>query len=280
MILSIIVQLEAHSTASLDQFTGKGVHGFWFNRWRKIDRAFGDALHEKAKSGEVQEFTLSPLMGLPRSQRGVIDIQPGTKAYFRITTLTDDLSIATQNVWMKSLADDPHIRIPGSDDEDEDAGTDQFKIDWKVLETGIEAQADYEALSRSHLMNSAPPRKRNVKFESPTTFHASKEIHLPIPLPDSLIGSWLRRWNEFAPIALPKDELIAAVREQLAVSSYQLRTLPAREGKSLRVGCTGRMTLSALGMPPYLRACVDLLAHYARYCGSGSHTAQGLGQTR
>jgi len=137
----------------------------------------------------------------------------------------------------------------------------------------------YEELSRHHLMNPNPPRQWRLEFLTPTTFHG-KKTHLPFPLPESLINSWLRRWQAFSPIALAEDEVLQWARSNLAVSSYRLHTLPAREGERLRVGCVGTLTLRALDMPPYLRAAIDLLAHYAFYCGSGAHTAQGLGQTR
>lgn len=137
MPLTIDIHLQALEDGAFDQFTGRGVHGFWFNRWREIDSSRGDALHQL---DNVQPFTLSPL-------------------------------------------------------------------------------------------------------------------------------------------ALP-EELTEWARTKLAVSAYQLRTQPAREARSLRVGCLGKLTLRALEMPPYLRAALQLLVQYAEFCGSGSHTTQGLEQTR
>ena len=147
------------------------------------------------------------------------------------------------------------------------------------------ASLPYEDLARTHLMNSNPPRQWQVEFTTPTTFNTGRttegrDHHLPFPLPESLLKSWLRRWQAFAPIALPEEELLDWVRSNLAVSAYRLHTLPVREAGHLRMGCVGCLTLRALDMPPYLRAAVDLLAAYSFYCGSGGHTAQGMGQTR
>jgi CRISPR-associated endoribonuclease Cas6 len=269
MLLSILIHLEAQAEAQLDQFTGRGVHGFWFNRWRDADAALGDELHD---SSDVQPFTLSPLMGLPRGSRGTVQLKPGTPARFRVTTLTDALSEAVRTKWLEGLEGKAEVFIP--EPKDEDPG-----VPWKVTRAEVEAEASYEASSKVHLMNSVPPREWRLDFLTPTTFHGS-DGHLPFPLPDSLVNSWMRRWNAFAPIALPKEELLEWSRGKLVVSSYSLRTLPAREGERLRVGCVGSLTLRALEMPPYLRAAIDLLAHYASFCGSGSHTAQGMGQTR
>jgi len=269
-ILSFVIHLEALEEAQMDQFTGRGVHGFWFNRWREVDPALGDELHA---SSDTQPFTLSPLMGLPRGLRGTVHLKPGVAARFRITSLTDSLSDALQAKWLKDLEGRRSgVQIPLPKD-------DESGVSWKVTRVEVEAQASYEEMSRKHLMNSLPPREWHVEFITPTTFHGSNG-HLPFPLPDSLVGSWMRRWNAFASIALPKEELLEWSRQKVVVSSYNLKTLPAREGERLRVGCVGRLTLRALEMPPYLRASIDLLARYTHFCGSGSHTAQGLGQTR
>ncbi|MDO8755253.1 MAG: CRISPR system precrRNA processing endoribonuclease RAMP protein Cas6 [Anaerolineales bacterium] len=267
MILSILIHLEAISDGQFDQFTGRGVHGFWFQRWREVDEKFGAELHAVS---EVQPFTLSPLLGLPRAQRGVFSVAKGLACRFRLNVLSDALGEAVLSKWMKGLAGQV-IQIPESN-------TEQAGISWQVTRCEVEFQEAYEVLSKRHLMNSLPPRQWTVEFLTPTTFHG-RETHLPFPLPDSLIQSWMRRWNAFAPIALP-DEALEWSRQKLAVSSFTLKTLPAREADRLRVGCVGRLSLRALEMPPYLRAAIDLLAHYSSYCGSGSHTSQGLGQTR
>jgi CRISPR-associated endoribonuclease Cas6 len=273
MLLSILIHLEAQAEGQIDQFTGRGVHGFWFNRWREVDSALGDELHE---SNDAQPFTLSPLILTPRpapAGRGVgMRVKPGTAARFRITSLTEALSEAVQSKWLDGLEEKGAVEIPQP--KDEDPG-----VPWKVTRAEVKEQAAYEALSKIHLMNSVPPREWHLDFLTPTTFHGTNG-HLPFPLPDSLVNSWMRRWNAFAPIALPKDDLLEWTRQKLVVSSYRLRTAPAREGERLRVGCVGSLTLRALDMPPYLRAAVDLLAHYASFCGSGTHTAQGMGQTQ
>lgn len=283
MPLSAVIQLEALADATLDQFTGRGVHGFWFKHWKDVDASRADELH-----ANTQDLTLSPLMGLRRPGRGgVVSIHAGDKTWFRIAALTEALAEAARSKWLAGLEIGSKVEVP----EGRINGESKIPgVAWKVASISTElvqsrethpfaSQESYEELSRRHLMNPNPPRQWRLEFLTPTTFHG-KQTHLPFPLPESLIGSWLRRWQAFAPLALPEEELETWARSNLAVSSYRLHTLPAREGDRLRVGCVGMLTLRALDMPPYLRAAVDLLAHYAFYCGSGAHTAQGLGQTR
>ncbi|MDI6769876.1 MAG: CRISPR system precrRNA processing endoribonuclease RAMP protein Cas6 [Anaerolineales bacterium] len=278
MPLSAIISLKAHSDGRLDQFTGRGVHGFWFSRWREVDPALGDQLH---KESQEAPFTLSPLMGLPGKRS--VTIAGGQSAWLRVTCLTDALVAAFIEKWLKDLENGSQVEIPQARQEGEIVipGV-RWQVTGHALESGAHpfaAQVPYEELSRRCLMNSNPPRQWSVEFLTPTTFHG-KTSHLPFPLPESLVGSWLRRWQAFAPLALPEEELAQWARSNLAVSAYRLHTLPVREGERLRVGCVGTLTLRALDMPPYLRAAIDLLANYALFCGSGSHTAQGMGQTR
>jgi CRISPR-associated endoribonuclease Cas6 len=286
MPLSAVIHLECLTPGKIDQFTGRGVHGFWFNRWRSVDPALADQLHSETQESP---FTLSPLMGLPLARRGDNPIQVGQPAWLRITCLNEELTAAFLEKWLVGLEKDCQFEVPPARQKDGKVNT---SVIWKISDALFEngshpfaAQIPYEKLAHCHLMALDPPRQWQVEYLTPTAFNTGranggKDNHLPFPLPESLVKSWLRRWQAFAPLALPEEELSAWARSNLAVSAYRLQTQPAREGEHLRVGCVGRMTLRALDMPPYLRAAVDLLVSYSFYCGSGSHTAQGMGQTR
>jgi CRISPR-associated endoribonuclease Cas6 len=275
MPLSVLLHLQALTAGALTGFTGRGVHGFWFRRWHDVDPATGDRLHQESQEAP---FTLSPLIGLPRPRRDGIPIQPGQTAWVRVTLLDEALEQTFLSRWLDGLETAGRLEVP---QEREGQGGIAWQVTASTFETGVHPLAgrvSYQELSRGCLMQSNPPRQWKLEFATPTAFHG-KASHLPFPLPESLVGSWLRRWQAFAPIALP-EEVMQWARSNLAVSAYRLHTIPAREGERLRVGCVGWLSLRALDMPPYLRAALDLLAHYALYCGSGSHTAQGMGQTR
>jgi CRISPR-associated endoribonuclease Cas6 len=281
MPLATIVNLEATDTSIIDQFTGKGVHGFWFRHWSQVDSQIAAQLHVENLENP---FTLSPLMNLPAPHHGITTFPAGTQSWFRVTILSDELKELFTRCWMPSLPEGEELFIPAVYEEDKDKIS---GVRWKVKgfatqEMRTESlvnETSYTDLARGKLMNSNPPHQWKIEFLTPTTFH-SKTTQLPFPLPNSLVNSWLRRWQAFSPLALPSEELLEWVRNNLAVSSYRLRTHRVNEGDRYRIGCVGTLTLRAYQMPPYLRACVDLLAEYAQFCGSGNHTAQGLGQTR
>lgn len=279
MPISVVLQLEALTGGALTDFTGRDVHGFWFNRWRDVDPTTGDRLH---KESQEAPFTLSPLMGLPRPRREGIPIQPGQTAWIRVTILDETLEETFLSKWLSGLENGGRLEVPGRSGQGEDAAALAWQVSGSTFDPALHPLAgrvSYQELSRGCLMQSNPPRQWKLEFLTPTAFHG-KVSHLPFPLPESLIASWLRRWQAFAPIALPEEEMTQWARSNLAVNAYRLHTVPAREGERLRVGCVGWLSLRALDMPPYLRAAVDLLAAYSLYCGSGSHTAQGMGQTR
>ena len=89
----------------------------------------------------------------------------------------------------------------------------------------------------------------------------------------------MRRWQAFAPLALP-EELTQSVREQLMVKHFNMVTIPVRQGKRVLIGGQGSYALNAIKMPASERAQVDLLANYAFFCGSGYKTTQGMGLTK
>ncbi len=280
MPTAVTIQLEATRPAALDQFTGRGVHGFWFDQWKQVNSRVGDLLHGQAQD---PSFTLSPLMGLRDARDGKVLVRPGDHAWLRLSILSDELAEVVRTDWLPSLPPGFELSIP----KDPDQPLGPKSAWWKIIGIGnpqakddpLFQSEDYLSLSRKHLEQTTPPTKWQLDFLTPTTFHG-KNTHLPFPLPDSLVGSWLRRWQYFSPLGLPSDELMDWTRAELAVSSYNLRTLSVREGERERVGCLGRITLTATKKSAFHCACLDLLADYANYCGSGSHTTQGMGQTR
>jgi len=267
MLLSLVLQLRALQPARIAGSTGRGVHGFWFRHWQQVDPALADSLHQ---GEDVLPFTLSPLMGLPRPRLGVFEITLGQPAWFRATTLTQALSQATQEKWVTKLPDEIDIA----------------DTRWQVVKPVLSSpeqhpwagQAAYSELASARLYTLHPPHIWRLEFLTPVAFHGTRG-HFPFPLPNSLVASWLRRWQAYSPLALP-DDLPERVRQEVVISAYQLKTVPVRHGQRLVVGCVGRLELRALGLHPAERAALDALAAYAFFAGSGQHTTQGMGLTR
>ncbi|MCF6277383.1 MAG: CRISPR system precrRNA processing endoribonuclease RAMP protein Cas6 [Anaerolineales bacterium] len=267
MLTSLVIQLEALEEGKINGATGRAVHGFWYKQWQDADSKTAEALHDEKT--QTPPFSLSPLMGLPRPQKGITGITRGVSAWFRVAALTGQLSERLITHWVAELPNEVELagvkwRLDGVADYPD-------KHPWA-------GQISYQDLSAKHLFNNRPPSRWKFSFETPVTFNSGLG-HLPFPLPNILVGSWLRRWQVFAPLALP-EEISQSAREHLAVSQFDMKTLPVRHGERLIVGGAGNYTLKALKMSASERAQIDLLANYAFFCGSGYKTAQGMGLTR
>ena len=261
MPVSLVLKLQAQENGRIQGSTGRAVHGFWFQQWKKNDPAIAQLLH--ANNG-VQPFTLSPLMGLPRSQRGITAVSSQQTAWIRFTALHADLAEPLLQNWIIHLP--AQIELAG--------------ILWSVQTIALTPgqhkwakQSSYEELTAV-----SPAKKWSFRLHTPTAFR-SHSGQLPFPLPHSLINSLLRRWQAFSPQPLPADGLIDRVQESVFVSAYQLKTIPVRYGRRLDIGCVGDITLDGRQLTIADRALITTLSHYAFYCGIGRHTTQGMGLT-
>ncbi len=266
MLTSLVVSIKAVRSGIINGGTSRAVHGFWFQHWGDVDPSLAEALHAPA---ETPPFTLSPLRGVGYPRGGKVHVRAGEAAWFRVAALSQRVSQALREGWAPQLPQT--VELAG--------------LPWRVTGRTISpgehpwaGQISYKVLGEEHLFSVKPPRSWEFEFFTPTAFHGTVG-HLPFPLPDSLVSSWLRRWQAFAPIRF-SEELPQMVREGVVVSSYRLKTVPVRFGKRLTVGCVGSYKLNALNLEPADRAALDALAHYAFFCGSGHRTTQGMGMTR
>ena len=270
MPTAIVIQLKGLRDVVFEGSTGAAVHGFWFKRWAELDASIADRLHTNTP-GLRREFTLSPLMELPFIPRQGLQVQAGTATWFRITTLTDWLDTALEEIWLPEL-EGSRIEI---------SSPDLFEVTG-IARTPTEhpwaGRTTYAELAEKHLFNLRPRSRWRLELATPTTFKNSKQ-YFPIPLPDNLARSWLSRWQAFAPLALPGN-VLDKVRSSVSISSYKLHTRMMKEETRSLSGCMGSLRLQAHKLPPSDCAALDLLTEYAFYCGSGHKTAQGLGQTR
>jgi CRISPR/Cas system endoribonuclease Cas6 (RAMP superfamily) len=153
----------------------------------------------------------------------------------------------------------------------------------QILHCSLEAppladRATYAELAQLPFMTHA-----ELEFVTPTAFSQGGDLHLPLPVPDLLLRSWARRWNEYAlPDLQFADPLLAAVGARVAVAEARLETRTVSLGVGKLVGFTGRVVLEALRPRSWSveesRVFASLTA-YSRFCGTGVRTTQGLGLT-
>lgn len=264
MLTAVVLQLRALTDGQIQGSTGRAIHGFWLKQWQETNPVMSKALHQDYP---IKPFTLSPLMGLPLPQRGQQTIPAGQTAWFRLTTLHPALSDALFSDWLPNLPDTIQL-----------AQT-QWAIEGQAEDHPWSANNNYDQLAMNCMEQSTSPWQWRLDFQTPTTFRVGEKYHLPFPLPELLVTSWLRRWQAFSSWSIDTFTL-PDLRQNLFINNYQLKTVPMHHGRRLAIGCVGQLTLQTSTLPLESRSIITMLARYAFFCGSGYHTTQGMGLTR
>lgn len=119
-----------------------------------------------------------------------------------------------------------------------------------------------------------------MQFTTPTAFRQSSGS-LPLPLPSLMFRSWLERWNNFAPIYLGGDELIAYLSNAVLLKHHKIQTRSWQLQKGYVNGFVGDVTLQISHRTDSLLANVaNLLVQYSQFAGTGIKTRLGMGQTQ
>lgn len=268
MLLSTVFHLKALERGSLPQYMGAAVRS-QFMTWMGVT-AEEDDPDEMHEGNKLRPYTVSDLKGTFRAQQGVNHVELGQNAWFRATTLRNKESF--------HLRDDV---IPGLQGRVIQLGRVSFEVQ-KVAMAGEHPWADetsYERLARKYFCSpESLPNALKMEFVSLTTFHDG-DRHMPLPLPETVLGSWLRRWNYFSSSSLPQtvDDLREA---KLALSRYELKTHTVIYKQATWIGFTGSCRYRVLSGNAFWIALCNMLAEYSFYAGTGYKTTFGLGQTR
>ena len=222
------------------------------------------------EGNQLRPYTVSDLKGTFRSQKGSHMVEAGQNVWFRATTLREKESTYLRKVVSPTLQGRV-IQL----------GQVCFEVQ-KVARIGEHpwtGEVSYQSLVEKHFnSNENVQESLKVEFASLTAFHDG-DRHMPVPLPETVFGSWLRRWNHFSSVSLPWA--VGDLKEaKLALSRYELKTDTVKYKHATWIGFTGTCQYRLFsGQGFWLRLC-NLLTEYAFYCGTGYKTTFGLGQTR
>ncbi|OKH53496.1 CRISPR-associated protein Cas6 [Calothrix sp. HK-06] len=138
----------------------------------------------------------------------------------------------------------------------------------------------YEELYTNLVANEPEVTKQfHLKFLTPTAFSHGK-TNLPLPFPALMFRSWLERWNNFAPVFLGSDDLIAYLSNAIILRNHKIQTRSWQLHRNCINGFIGDTTLQVFNhTEPLLANVANLLVHYARFTGTGMKTRLGMGCT-
>jgi CRISPR-associated endoribonuclease Cas6 len=234
------------------------LHAWFLDQIRQIDPSLSAELHDNQTE---KAFTLSGFLGANPPHNRTINFSSSNTYYCQITALKKNLCTALKN-WQPPNT----ITLRNS----------TFHI--SQPQTNLPATT-YKTLWQNTNLDD----ELNLNFLSPTAFHKNGN-HMPLPIPENLFHSYLRRWNIFSEYQFDPTEFLIWVREGVVLLRHNIRSSKVQPGKQGSV--TGFVGSIQLGITNKAQQQVDYshLAHAlvaaAPYFGTGHKVTFGLGQTR
>jgi CRISPR-associated endoribonuclease Cas6 len=240
------------------------LHAWFLDQIRQIDPAISAYLHDNQ---EEKAFTLSNFLGKsiaqPKSTQDKITLSfsPQELYQLQITALCAPVCKA-----LKQWLTHPPTQVT------------LCQHTFQILDSQILLlPTTYKKLWDS------PSTDLSLTFLTPTGFRKNGN-HMPLPIPENLFHSYLRRWNTFAHLEFEPEEFLAWVNQCVILLRHDIRSRKVQPGKQGSV--TGFLGSIQLGLtskaqqePEYVQL-IHALIQAAPYFGTGHKITFGLGQTR
>lgn len=283
---STIIRLRARQSARGLSFLGRHVQAWFLREIRRHAPEVADQLHDEPHNETapsiLRPYTLSTLM---KGEYPPREITAGDWCYIRITSLTQELSGLLIDQVLPNLLPQNFI------------GKLEFELEsWR---NGPPDRALFQTDSYASLLSrtkTSSETRVSMEFTSPTTFSQMNksgiDIDYPLPAPDKVFGSYQKHWSAFSGAAI-EPEFGEFLGDCLAINELRIRServqFSQKETRRAATGFVGRVRFAILGNREENRFGADwghysnilrVLALYSFYCGTGSRTTEGLGQTR
>lgn len=262
-----IIKLISLCPATLSHPGGQHAHAAFLNVVQAVDPALSQKLHS---DDARKPFTVSPLLGLPRSNTSEVRLREGWQCSLRVTMLDADLFHAFIEHFASGGAL-PTIRL----------GDAHFGVTEILTTPGSHPQAGYTTLENlQKRLDSPAPSRWRFDFDTPTQF-GWKEGHIQVmPLPRLVFGNLAGAWR-----ALTGEDHVEAVEqfvhEHVIFGDHDLHTERLVIKNKPHPGAIGHANYLLTCDPNHLLArSLNMLAALAFFTGLGRKTTMGLGQAR
>ncbi|HEY89358.1 MAG TPA: CRISPR-associated endoribonuclease Cas6 [Thermoflexia bacterium] len=273
MLYSLILTLVPTRETTIRATMGHQAHAAFLKTVREADPVLAEVLHTPGLP--AHPFTVSPLRGATRLNRGELLLSPEETYWLRFTILSP---LIFQQFMARFLRGEgrPVIRL----------GSALLLIKEILATPESHPWAGYTSWA-ALATQPDPATELTLEFASPTAFGFGQQPWgkkiMVLPLPETVFGSLARSWNHFAPLPLQIDRraLRAYLDDHVVITrleNLQTQMLKFRHGPQL--GFTGRVTYGLMADEPQLRAQLNALADIACYTGVGYKTKMGMGQCR
>lgn len=260
-LLGLVFELEPDENSYLYAQYTIALHAWFLSQVRSIDPELSAYLHD----GESEKpFTISGLDGPMLAKGRDYQLQAGQIYRWYVTALSQPV-VQWLAKWLQVLPETLELR---------DAPL-------KIRSVAIA----HPPTTYAQLFHTEQPKKPTVtlSFVTPTSFRR-KGHHFPLPVPNNVFHSYLRRWNDFSGISFDQDAFLGWVDECVWINRHRLESVKVLAGKKGTVtGFTGAIEFSlakSASSQPEFEQLFLALGQLAPYCGTGHKTTFGLGQTR
>jgi len=263
-LAGIELVLQANANALIRPNYTTNLHAWFLDCIRQDDPELSAILHDEQAE---KSFTISNLQGklIPRAEG--FELVSGTKYLWQITGF-DHKFCTWLGQWFQNLPHYVNLRVTS----------------FTILGGSIYLKpTTYQALWSESIGFQS---NFNLTFTSPTSFRHKKH-HLPLPIPENIFHSYLRRWDNFANIGtqnIDTEEFLAWVDEIIFINSHSITCTKVASGKQGFVtGFIGRVEFGIdrkANQKPNFEQLLYVLIQFAPYCGTGHKTTFGLGQTK
>lgn len=258
-LVGLVFELEATTTSSLYSQYTIGLHAWFLDQVRQIDPDLSAYLHD----GESEKpFNISALEGqlLPSGKQ--LKLEANQIYHWHINALSQKVALFLKH-WLTNLPKTINLRDT-------------------ILQIK-QVNIAHPPTTYAQLLQSSPQSIVNLSFVSPTSFRR-KGHHFPLPVPENLFHSYLRRWNDFSSTTVEQKTFLEWIDESVIIHQHRLESVKVAAGKRGSVtGFTGSMSFglsrTALANTEFTQLFYALVK-LAPYCGTGHKTTFGLGQTR
>ncbi|MBD2365395.1 CRISPR-associated endoribonuclease Cas6 [Anabaena minutissima FACHB-250] len=259
-LVGLVFELEATDSASLYSQYTIGLHAWFLDQVRQADPELSAYLHD----GESEKpFNISALQGqlLPSGKQ--LKLEANETYQWHINALSQRVALFLKE-WLTNLP--KTIELSGTP--------------LQIKQVSIaHAPTTYVQLWQSSVQQSVV----SLSFVSTTSFRR-KGHHFPLPVPENLFHSYLRRWNNFSQQPVEQENFLKWIDESVIIHQHHLQSEKVAAGKQGSVtGFTGAISLglSRAGLAnTEFTQLFYALVQLAPYCGTGHKTTFGLGQTR
>ncbi len=269
-LVSLVFTVSPKQDVVLPTNYAKGLHAWFLNQVLKKDPELSQYLHD----GQSEKpFTISRLFGeIAQNDDRIILLAEKTYHWY-VSALSQPV-VRWFRHWLHNL---PRYIILTFKELSASNFPTEIYLSIKSVDIAL------PPTTYSHLFKTISKKKIALSFLSPTSFR-SKGNHYPLPAPDKLFHSYLRRWNHFAANQFDQDLFLPWVENNVIITRHQLESIRVPGGKrGLVTGFMGAVELdlakSASDNPEFVKL-YKALTQLAPYCGTGHKTTFGLGQTR